>query len=104
MPGPAGSADRRYIDGYFKENPSLDQPAHRNKYYPVHAFRREFGGSPINRLISRRIEESSSLLQETDYTLPLIARIWEFPFLSHFFRRFRRVERISPMEYRRQNR
>ncbi len=98
---------RRYIENHFKENLSLDQLAqlaHLNKYYLAHAFRREFGVSPINYLISRRIEESRFLLRETDHTLSLIAQILGFSSASYFSQCFRRVEGISPMEYRRQHR
>ncbi len=98
---------RRYIDNHFKENLSLDQLAqlaHLNKYYLSHAFRREFGVSPINYLISRRIEESRFLLRETDHTLSLIAQILGFSSLSYFSQCFRRVEGISPLEYRRRHR
>ncbi len=98
---------RRYIENHFKENLSLDQLAqlaHLNKYYLAHAFRREFGVSPINYLISRRIEESRFLLRETDHTLSLIAQILGFSSASYFSQCFRRVEGISPMEYRRQQR
>ncbi len=98
---------RQYIDNHFKENLSLDQLAglaHLNKYYLAHAFRREFGVSPINYLISRRIEESRFLLRETDHTLSLIAQILGFSSLSYFSQCFRRVEGVSPMEYRRRNR
>ena len=98
---------RRYIDNHFKENLSLDQLAqlaHLNKYYLAHAFRREFGVSPINYLISRRIEESHFLLRETDYTLSFIAQILGFSSLSYFSQCFRRVEGVSPLEYRRRHR
>lgn len=98
---------RRYIDNHFKENLSLDQLAqlaHLNKYYLAHAFRQEFGVSPINYLISRRIEESRFLLRETDHTLSLIAQILGFSSLSYFSQCFRRLEGVSPMEYRRRHR
>ena len=98
---------RRYIDNHFKENLNLDQLArlaHLNKYYLAHAFRREFGVSPINYLNSRRIEESRFLLRETDHTLSLIAQILGFSSLSYFSQCFRRVEGVSPLEYRRRNR
>ncbi|MCI8971001.1 MAG: AraC family transcriptional regulator [Oscillibacter sp.] len=98
---------RRYIDNHFKENLSLDQLAqlaHLNKYYLAHAFRREFGVSPINYLISRRIEESRFLLRETDHTLSLIAQILGFSSLSYFSQCFRRVEGVSPLEYRKARR
>lgn len=95
---------RRYIDNHFKENLSLDQLArlaHVNKYYLAHAFRREFGTSPINYLISRRVEESRFLLRETDHSLALIAQMLGFSSPSYFSQCFRRVEGVSPMEYRR---
>lgn len=98
---------RRYIDNHFKESLTLEQLAqlaHLNKFYLAHAFRREFGTSPISYLISRRIEESRFLLRETDHTLSLIAQILGFSSLSYFSQCFRRVEGISPMEYRRRNR
>lgn len=98
---------RRYIDNHFKENLSLDQLArlaHVNKYYLAHAFRKEFGTSPINYLISRRVEESRFLLRETDHSLALIAQMLGFSSSSYFSQCFRRVEGISPTEYRKQNR
>ncbi|MEI3014303.1 MAG: AraC family transcriptional regulator [Ruthenibacterium lactatiformans] len=63
---------RRYIDSNFKENISLDQLAeltHVNKYYLVHSFSKEYGVSPINYLIGRRIEESRYLLADTNHSL-----------------------------------
>ena len=98
---------RRYIDNHFKENLSLDQLAqlaHVNKYHLSHAFRREFGTSPINYLISRRVAESRFLLRETDHSLTLIAQMLGFSSPSYFSQCFRRVEGISPMEYRRRHR
>ena len=97
---------RRYIDNHFKESLTLEQLAglaHLNKYYLAHTFRREFGVSPINYLISRRIEESRFLLRETDHSLSLIAQMLGFSSLSYFSQCFRRAQGISPTEYRKQN-
>ena len=108
-PGPRASKEcefiRRYIDNHFKEDLTLDhlaKLAHLNKYYLSHSFRREFGTSPINYLISRRVDESRFLLQKTDHPLSLIAEILGFSSLSYFSQCFRRVEGISPTEYRKQ--
>lgn len=98
---------RQYIDNHFKENLSLDQLAelaHVSKYYLAHAFRRAFGTSPISYLISRRIRESRFLLAETDHTLSQIAQVLGFSSLSYFSQSFRRLEGMSPMEYRRGHR
>ena len=108
---PAGSGNsrncdlvRRYIDNHFKENLTLDQLAqmvHISKYHLAHTFQEEFHISPISYLISRRIQESHFLLQETDHTISQIAQILGFSSLSYFSQSFRRLEGISPIEFRR---
>ena len=97
------AAVRRYIDLHFKEALSLDQlaeDAHMSKYYLSHAFKREYGTSPINYMIGKRIEESKYLLAETDLSLSRIAQLLGFSSLSYFSQVFRRIQGISPMEYR----
>ena len=98
---------RRYIDDHFKENITLDQlaaAAHINKYYLAHAFQREYGVSPIRYLTARRIRESKFLLAETDHTLSHIAQVLGFSSASYFSQCFRRVEGVSPKEYRQHSR
>ena len=98
---------RRYIDDHFKENITLDQlaaVAHLNKYYLAHVFQREYGVSPIRYLTARRIQESRFLLGETDHTLSHIAQVLGFSSASYFSQCFRRVEGISPKEYRQRER
>lgn len=95
---------RRYIDAHFKENLSLDQLAalaHVNKYYLVHTFTREYGTSPINYLISRRIQESRRLLESTNHSLSQIAHMLGFSSPSYFSQVFRKQAGVSPQEYRR---
>jgi AraC-like DNA-binding protein len=97
------AAVRRYIDLHFKEALTLEQladEAHMNKYYLSHAFKREYGISPINYMISRRIEESKYLLAETDLSLSQIAQLLGFSSLSYFSQVFRRTQSVSPMEFR----
>ncbi len=101
------AAARRYIDRHFKENVSLEQLAklsHFNKYYLVHAFSRQYGVSPINYLILKRIEESKRLLIDTDHSLSQITNILGFSSLSYFSQSFRKLEGVSPMEYRKRHR
>lgn len=97
------AAVRRYIDLHFKEALTLDQLAeegHMNKYYLSHAFKQEYGISPINYMISRRIDESKYLLAETDLSLSQIAQLLGFSSLSYFSQVFHRTQSISPKEYR----
>lgn len=101
------AAVKRYIDGHFKESVTLDAlagMAHVNKYYLVHTFSREYGISPINYLISRRVEESRHLLERTDHTLSQIAQMMNFSSPSYFSQSFRKLTGMSPMEYRRRQR
>ena len=98
---------RRYIDEHFKENITLDQlaaAAHLNKYYLAHAFQKEYGVSPIRYLTARRIRESKFLLAETDHSLSHIAQVLGFSSASYFSQCFRRVEGVSPKEYRQHSR
>ena len=97
------TAIRHYIDTHYKEQLNLDhlaEVAHVNKFYLAHAFKEEYGLSPISYQISRRIEESRYLLRETDMSLSQIARVLGFSSASYFSQSFRRAEGISPMEYR----
>ena len=70
----------------------------------VHAFSREYGISPINYLISRRIQESRYLLSTTDHSLSQIAHMLGFSSPSYFSQSFRKLSGMSPMEYRKQQR
>ena len=94
---------RRYIDHHFKENLTLEdlaETAHVSKYYLVHSFTKEYGTSPMNYLLSCRIQESRHLLSETRMPMSQIAVLLGFSSASYFSQSFRRIEGISPMEYR----
>ena len=97
------AAVRRYIDQHFKEALTLEQLAeegHMNKFYLSHAFKREYGVSPINYMIARRIEESKYLLAETDLSTSQIAQLLGFSSPSYFSQVFHRTQGISPKLYR----
>ena len=70
------------------------------KYYLSHVFKREFGISPINYMISRRLEESKYLLAETDLSMSQIAQLLGFSSLSYFSQVFHRTQNMTPLEYR----
>lgn len=97
---------RQYIDEHYKESLSLDILAEKvniNKYYMAHAFKQEYGVSPINYLIACRIREGKRLLAETDLSLSQIASVLGFSSSSYFSQRFRNAEGLSPTEYRQLN-
>jgi len=94
---------RHYIDTHYKEPLTLDilaEEAHVNKFYLAHEFKAEYGLSPINYMISRRIEESRYLLQGTDMSMSQIARILGFSSASYFSQAFQKACKMSPQEYR----
>lgn len=100
------AAVKQYIDLHFKEALTLDQLAekgHMNKFYLSHAFKRVYGASPINYMISKRIDESKYLLAETDLSMSQIAQLLGFSSLSYFSQVFRRTQNMTPMEYRQRN-
>lgn len=97
------AAVRRYIDQHFKESLTLDllaEIAHMNKFYLAHAFKQEFDISPINYMLTKRIEESKFMLAETDLSMSQIAQMLGFSSPSYFSQVFSRTQSISPREYR----
>lgn len=101
------AAARRFIDEHFAEPIDLEMLScitHVNKYYLAHSFKREYGISPINYLIERRIRESKYMLEHTDYALSQIAHFLGFSSSSYFSQSFRRFTGQSPTDYRKQSR
>ncbi len=100
-------ATRRYIDIHYKEPITLEllaQQNHVSKYYLAHAFTEEFGISPINYLISKRIEEAEHLLSNTDFPLSMISNSIGFSSPSYFAQIFKKQNNCSPREYRKKSR
>lgn len=97
------AAVRRYIDNHFKEPLTLGLLAgvvHINKFHMAHNFTRDYGISPINYLLSRRLRESQQLLQSTLLSMAQIARIVGFSSPSYFSQAFKKSTGLSPSEYR----
>lgn len=97
------AAARRYIEAHFRENLTLDQLAeivHINKYHMVHSFTKAFGVSPINYLLSLRLQECRYLLQSTDQTMTQISQAVGFSSPCYFSQVFHKATGMSPREYR----
>lgn len=100
-------ATKRYIDTHYQENITLDHLAeinHVSKYHLAHAFTEEYGISPINYLISKRISEAEHLLRTTDFSLSLISNTTGFSSSSYFAQIFKKQKGMSPTEYRKLSR
>lgn len=97
---------KRYIDNNYMENITLEHLAeitHLNKYYMAHTFAKEYGTSPINYMIQRRIEESRYYLTHTNYSITQIAHLLGFSSASYFTQRFTKLIEISPRQYRKEH-
>lgn len=100
-------ATKRYIDNHYQENLTLDHLAeinHVSKFHLSHAFTEEYGISPINYLISKRISEAEHLLKTTDLSLSLISNTTGFSSSSYFAQIFKKQKGMSPTEFRKQSR
>ena len=71
-----------------------------NKYYLVHVFKQYKGVSPINYLISKRVECAKELLETTNYPIAQIAESSGFSSQSYFSQVFKKATNMSPNEYR----
>ena len=94
---------RQYIDEHFSEPITLDtlaQMVHINKYHLVRTFQKEYGITPINYLIERRLEEGRFMLKNTNYSASQIVSLLGFSSSSYFSQCFRRKEHMSPSQYR----
>ena len=94
---------KNYIDSHYSENITLDtlsNLSYVNKFHLVHLFSKQMGISPINYLISKRIEESKNLLCTTNYSIRDISTIVGFSNSSYFSQMFKKSTGLSPREYK----
>lgn len=94
---------KRHIDTHYKEPitlQSLAELTHVSKFYLAHSFTQDYGMSPINYLIAKRIEESQNLLRSTDHSIAQVASFTGFSSQSYFSQSFKKITGLSPGEYR----
>ena len=96
---------KNYLDEHYTEKIVLDDLAERyyiNKYYLTKIFKETYD-STINRyIIAKRITRAKQLLRFTDMTVDEIGAAVGMGDANYFSRTFRKVEGISPREYRKQ--
>lgn len=92
-----------YIDGHYMENFSLKELAdqfHFNKYYLMRLFREQYGTTIINYRTQVRINTVKKLLRFTDLSLEEAGAEVGIHDANYFSRVFRKVEGVTPGEYR----
>lgn len=96
---------REYLDGHYTERISLDDLAGRffiDKYYLSKIFKATYGTTVKSYLTARRITRAKQLLRFSDQTMEEISAQIGMQDANYFSRIFRKVEGISPSEYRKQ--
>lgn len=92
-----------YIEEHYKEPVSLEQLADAvpcNSQYLCRSFREIAGASPIQYLISYRLDRACELLRCTARPVTDIALECGFENISYFIRKFKAVKGYTPKEYR----
>jgi AraC-like DNA-binding protein/mannose-6-phosphate isomerase-like protein (cupin superfamily) len=98
---------KNYIDVHYASPITLDLLAnetYQDKFYLAHAFKKHYDISPINYLIEKRIQESTNLIETTNYTISEIADIVGFNSQSYYTQIFKKRTGITPAQHRKKYR
>lgn len=99
------AAVKEYLDEHYTEKIMLEELAEKffiNKFYLSKIFKETYGTTVNNYLISKRITRAKQLLRFTDMTVDEVGVAVGMGDANYFSRMFRKVEGISPREYRKQ--
>ena len=94
-----------YLDSHYKEKIDLEQLANTlgyTKYYLSMCFKKELGISISEYLTNKKISYAKTLLQNPYLDMREISDELNFSNPSHFSSVFRKVEGITPSQYRKQ--
>ncbi len=98
-------AVREYLNEHFSEKISLDELAALffiNKFYLTKIFKETQGITISGYILEKRITRAKQLLRFSDRTIEEIGGMVGMPEPDYFSRTFKKVEGISPREYRKQ--
>ncbi len=68
--------------------------------YLCSLFKKETGGTFVQYILRRRIEEAKFFLRYTENSVADIASFYQFSSQSYFIRRFKEVTGQTPVQYR----
>lgn len=94
---------KAWIDLHFQEKIALDDLADKffiNKFYLTRLFKEQYGSSIGNYILSLRISRAKELLRFTDLPIDEIGQRCGNSDANYFSRTFRKIEGVSPSEYR----
>lgn len=93
-----------YLDAHYTEKITLDALAERfyiNKFYLTRVFKEQFGQSVNGYLVQLRITQAKRMLRFTDNSMETIAQECGLHDANYFARLFKKIEGVTPGEYRR---
>ena len=96
---------KEYIDENYKKKLTLDELSERfylNKFYLTRIFREQYGITVNAYLLSVRITHAKQLLRFSDLTVEKIGHECGMNDANYFTRIFKKIEGITPGEYRKQ--
>lgn len=96
---------KEYLDAHFTEKITLDQLAEHfyiNKFYLTRIFKDQYGTSLGSYILSLRITKAKQMLRFSNDSLDTISASCGMGDAAYFSRMFKKVEGITPGEYRKQ--
>lgn len=96
-------ATLNYLQSHYSDNVTLSDLGNFLNVHPVHIIRcvkREYDVTPNQLLTDIRIKNARNYLLKSSLTCSEIAEMTGFSSLSYFSKVFKRVEGVSPLEYK----
>ena len=92
-----------YLDAHYTENISLDRLAEQffiSKYYLSREFKKEYGTTIVQYLLTKKITNAKELLRYSDSSIEEVARLCGIDDASYFNKIFKKMEGCTASEYR----
>lgn len=100
---PASYKIKNYIDENIQSDINLDDIAAKfffSKSYIINCFKNEFGTSPKQYIIQKKIETAKNMLLETDMSIKAIAESLRFADSHHLSNTFKKQIGVAPIDFR----
>ena len=94
---------RKFIDENFQSIESIEdicKSVYISRYYLTHLFKEYSGISPVQYIISKRMEKAKQLLSDTSLSVHEIAELTGYTEETSFLRTFKKTENMTPSEFR----
>ena len=100
-------AIKEYIDNNFTRKLNLDHIAdtfHINKFNLIREFKKNYNITIIQYIINKKMEQAKDLLSHTNKSIEEISELCGFNDPSYFSKQFKKIENITCLNYRKNNR